>query len=108
MPQIELLFDNGGGILLQTSRPKYTHAYDDGKQAAHDVVAILCGSDTRLWDGNEPEYYSPGLAAQAINGAHHYNLADIRNAMELGAPMGAGYAECDFWDALGAQKAGDR
>lgn len=50
---VELIFDNGGGITLQTD--SFVHSYDDAQQVARDALAILNGDDTSLWEGNEPE-----------------------------------------------------
>lgn len=108
MKKIDVLFDNGGGILLQVSGRKYVHVYDDGKHAARDLVAVLCGSDVSAWEGHERECFEPQIAGLAINGARHYNISEIRHVMESGAPAGAGHAEAEFWDGLGAERAKDR
>lgn len=50
----ELLFDNGGGILLLTDN--YCHAYERPTWAADDAAKLLDGANTEDWDGNEPEY----------------------------------------------------
>ena len=54
MPTLQLLFDNGGGVLLLA--PDYCHAYDRADWAASDVAALLNGADPCDWDGNEPEF----------------------------------------------------
>jgi len=54
MPTFQLLFDNGGGVLLLA--PDYCHAYDRADWAASDVAALLNGADPCDWDGNEPEF----------------------------------------------------
>lgn len=50
---IQILFDNGGGITIQT--PDFCHYYGDPAQAAADARAIFAGDSTEEWDGNEPE-----------------------------------------------------
>lgn len=51
---MELLFDNGGGILLMTK--DYCHFYDEPTWAAQDVATLLAGGSTDLFDDNQPEY----------------------------------------------------
>jgi hypothetical protein len=51
---IEIIFDNGGGITLQkTTEPYYMHNYNDANQVADDIQAIIDGSTPNDWDGNE-------------------------------------------------------
>jgi len=49
----DLIFDNGGGITIQTS--DYAHTYDSPRQAAEDMRAIMDGADPERdgWEGNE-------------------------------------------------------
>jgi len=54
MTKFEMLFDNGGGILLITD--SYCHSYDRAGDAAQDVAELLAGASTDNWDGNQPEY----------------------------------------------------
>ncbi len=61
----KLLFDNGGGILLDA--PNYCHYYDRPDWAAHDVAALITGvthcaitmqfvpTNPANWDNNQPE-----------------------------------------------------
>ncbi len=49
-----LLFDNAGGILLQTK--DYCHHYNDPERAAEDVYHILNSDNPKFWDNNEPEH----------------------------------------------------
>jgi hypothetical protein len=51
----EIIFDNGGGAMLQT--PEYCHHYSDMKHLANDVKALLDGDDPEDWDGDEPENF---------------------------------------------------
>ena len=54
MNKFEMLFDNGGGILLLTD--SYCHSYDRPTWAADDAAKLLDGESTKAWDGNQPEY----------------------------------------------------
>lgn len=48
----DLVFDNGGGITLQTEG--YCHYYTDPAKAADDALELLKGDDPESWDGDEP------------------------------------------------------
>lgn len=50
---IEIIFDNGGGITIQTD--EFVHNYDDAADAARDVRGLIQGANPNDWDGNEPE-----------------------------------------------------
>ena len=54
MNKFEMLFDNGGGILLLTN--SFCHSYERPTWAADDASKLLDGESTRAWDGNQPEY----------------------------------------------------
>lgn len=56
MPNVDMIFDNGGGITLQA--PDYCHHYQDPHQAAQDAAALLFDptANPREWEGNEPEH----------------------------------------------------
>ena len=75
----ELVFDNGGGVTLQT--PRYSHYYDDPAQVADDVRAYLATESTADWDGDD-------LAASCD--AHNQpayridRLSDVRNYIAAG------------------------
>lgn len=47
-----VIFDNGGGVTLQTD-DGFVHSYDDARHAAADVKILLDGGNTSIWDGNE-------------------------------------------------------
>lgn len=51
----DVIFDNGGGITLQTDNNEYVHTYDDAEQAAQDVSLLLAGSNTDDWEGHNPD-----------------------------------------------------
>jgi len=50
---ITLIFDNGGGLTLQTAG--YAHRYDDMAQAASDYNQIDRGQSPLDWDGNDAD-----------------------------------------------------
>jgi hypothetical protein len=56
MRNIEIIFDNGGGITLQkTDTPYYIHYYGNPAQLADDIRAIIAGNGPEEWDGNQYE-----------------------------------------------------
>jgi hypothetical protein len=56
MKNIEIVFDNGGGITLQkTDTPYYIHYYGNPAQLADDIRAIIDGNGPEEWDGNQYE-----------------------------------------------------
>ena len=55
MENFDIIFDNGGGITIQTD--DYCHHYTSPNQAADDINTILTSNHyTEQWDGNEPEH----------------------------------------------------
>jgi len=76
----DLIFDNGGGITIQTS--DYAHTYDSAKQAAEDMHAILDGADPAKdgWAGNEldngvePMSYEPDVER---NGGYRWYMNEV-------------------------------
>lgn len=64
LKKIEILLDNGGGILLQTAQ--YCHSYDWPQYAADDIRCFLASGDTSDWEGNEPEYRRKGTATDDV------------------------------------------
>lgn len=89
----ELVFDNGGGMLLQTEN--YVHFYDnpssmDVVQIADDIRAVLNAPDgTHLvddygWEGNEPEFR---LVEEDYQWCKVYSDQDIREAMAANTPL---------------------
>tara|TARA_R100000426_G_scaffold80792_1_gene58650 strand:+ start:503 stop:799 length:297 start_codon:yes stop_codon:yes gene_type:complete len=86
-----LLFDNAGGILLQTE--DYCHHYNDPEQAAADVHNLIEGHDAALWDNNEPEY-------RTYN--YDYDQDDISEIllMSYDEDRHCGFAEKEFFKLL--------
>lgn len=101
---LDVVFDNGGGITVQARG--FVHSYDDPKQAANDVKAILATDyDPSQWDGDEPTWYQGISADPEIERNGGYNWMDrgaIQEVIELGELEEChGYAMRDFFQALG-------
>jgi hypothetical protein len=102
---LEVIFDNGGGVYLQTA--EYSHHYQDGRQLAEDVRAILSGSDPMDWDGNDNDeridYSDLDYNTQRLY--THYNLYDLQRAMDSKDELKtSGYTETDFLRTLTGRK----
>ena len=114
MISFDLIFDNGGGITLQTS--DYCHNYSNPGQAARDVIGLLaCGGDTVGWDSNEPEFRQAYDGEVELNGGYHW-VTD-NDVFEAVGQMPeedrtnwldsiSGYAERAFFEALFDAKGG--
>src|SRR5438034_277710 len=101
---LEVIFDNGGSVFVQTET--YCHFYQDGKQAAEDVSAILSGDDPNDSE-NEPEnrleYTLLTYDQQRLY--THYNLADLQKAMDSKEPIKTpGFSEAAFLRELTGRK----
>jgi hypothetical protein len=104
----DLIFDNAGGILLQTAGNQYVHHYDDPAQAAEDVKAVLAGEDTAGWDGNEPEcaqdtdddQFLGWLRSNAVLLYDAEDIADIMAMSDLSDIAGWGSNHVGFLRAL--------
>jgi hypothetical protein len=71
MTNFALIFDNGGGITLQTEN--FCHYYSGTEeQTATDVADLLDGSDPQYWDGNYPECRTTYDASLELNGSYHW------------------------------------
>ena len=73
---LEVVFDNGGGITVQCDR--FAHWYNDGgaTQAADDVKALLAGESPDKWDGNDDAVRIDYTGAQISNGSVKVMSAD--------------------------------
>jgi hypothetical protein len=77
----EVIFDNGGGITLQTD--DYCHYYDNIEQAAGDVHALLSGAATKKWDGNNAEERLTHDYNDVSNGGYRwYGKEDVENIVK--------------------------
>jgi len=95
MTKFELLFDNGGGILLMTA--DYCHAYDRAGDAAQDVAELLAGASTDNWEGNQPDYRRDQHAEDDI-----LTMSAARNIYNGEAWGGRGAAWNEFHRELAA------
>lgn len=98
---LEVIFDNGGGIYLQTAA--FSHHYDDGNECAHDTRAILAGTDPMDWDGNnnhERLEYS-ALERESRNLYTHYTQYELQCEIDSKDELKtSGRAETDFLRTL--------
>ncbi|MBY0419377.1 MAG: hypothetical protein K2W88_15105 [Pararheinheimera sp.] len=77
MAKFEIIFDNGGGITLQT--PEYVHYFGGmggAGEAAQCVSLLLDGGSTADWDNNEPECRIVYEADVARNGGYKWSDSD--------------------------------
>ena len=104
MPKnLEVLFDDGGGIIVQCDG--FVHSYDDPAHAAGDVAGLLANDDPSDWDGNEPEFRvaDDQDRRDAIrNGGYEVmDEADLRAAIADTLPLDInGRARLEFLAAL--------
>ena len=86
MTNFDLIFDNGGGITLQTtdSNPanNYTHYYDDAEHAAQDISDLMDGADPAGWDNNDTDCRKEYDHNTARNGGYHWvDNGDVMQAV---------------------------
>ena len=77
MINFDLIFDNGGGITLQTA--SYAHYFGGmggASDAAQCVSDLLAGAGTEHWEGNEPESRVRYDADIARNGGYKWSDQD--------------------------------
>jgi len=100
--QMQVIFDNGGGVTLQTA--EFAHHYMDGKQTADDVRALLDGGTTRGWEGDEPEARLEVSQEEIRNGGYRvYGAEEIRQVLAA-AEIDCSWANVgDFFGALGVK-----
>lgn len=108
MTNFDLIFDNGGGITLQTA--DYCHHFvGDEKDVAQHISNILSGEDPSYWDGNEPDCRVDYDYDTERNGGYHWvSDNDVLDAVgqmpvedrEKFLGRISGYAEREFFEAL--------
>lgn len=87
----DVIFDNGGGITLQTS-DGFTHHYDDPAQVAADVRNLLKGQETDSWEGNEHDAKLEYDEDTESNGGYRWLTgSEIRYIISAGCYPSAGY-----------------
>lgn len=91
---IEVLFDDGGGITVQTD--DFAHSYDDAKQAATDVKLLLDGDATSDWDGNDDSCrINWGHEDLGNGGLKVYDTADLKREIASKDPISVGWHNMD-------------
>lgn len=78
--EIRIAFDDAGGAVLASKT--YAHVYSYGKQLATDVRALLDGSDTDDWDGNDEEVCA-AFPAEAERYERVYRMSEIASLAEV-------------------------
>lgn len=83
---MEVIFDNGGGITLQTD--KYAHSYEASTyeemadQAAQDVLILMRDGGTGQWYGDNPDDRIADNDKGRRNGAYQVrDVADIKSIL---------------------------
>ena len=107
-------FDNGGGCTLVCGN--FAHSYDNGKQVAADVLAIICGADpSKDWDENDVELrkamrtenmdlYDKVLSFEAIRDtlADPSNIEVEDDDVSIDGKHISGYTLSLFWRTISA------
>ncbi|BEH13260.1 hypothetical protein [Marinobacter shengliensis] len=77
-----LIFDNGGGVTLQTDT--FAHHFEGRAQdAAACAVELMSGCDPSDWDGNEPEArITYGIECERNGGYHWVSDWDVLAVLE--------------------------
>lgn len=98
-----VIFDNGGGITLQTD-DGFAHYYNDADQAATDVSELLNSADTSGWDGNEIEEIGTAeydYDTERNGGYRWFDRNDVASAIKAGKLDTSWRNVRDFFSALG-------
>lgn len=80
---VEILFDTGGGAVLQKKDGSYVHYYDDPKQLADDISSILSGMSTDDWCGNQPEHFISDDDFHSSGGLQNWSVWDLDEMDDL-------------------------
>lgn len=106
--KFDVIFDNGGGISLQTNR--YYHYYQDPAQAADDVKLLLsgeCVNPAGEWEGNAPDERQEYDYEQERNGGCEWQSKKVirENIKKYKADKTlleeiSGFSETEFYEAL--------
>lgn len=72
MANFDLVFDNGGGITLQT--PDYCHQFHGNEKQAAECVSDLLesGAMPEYWEGDEPEHRVEYSSEDERNGRYRW------------------------------------
>jgi len=96
-----VIFDNGGGITIQTD-DGFCHHYDYPAQAAQDVQILLDGGSTAGWDGNDGERMDYDGDVERNGGYLWHDEQHVRKVLAAGTydtPWGRNAQ--NFYEALG-------
>lgn len=93
---MQVFFDNGGGVTVQTSN--FAHYYLSAKSAAADVKRLLAGESTEDWEGNEPENRIENI--DHVHNTHYkvYNTHDIQEILIAGKIISSWHNVREFFD----------
>lgn len=94
LSNVEILFDNGGSVTLQTET--YAHLYDDAAVAANDYRVLVNGGDTAEWDGNDSD-----AQVTDYRGYRFYDHPEIQAILAAGEHETSWGNEATFFRALG-------
>lgn len=94
LSSVEILFDNGGGVTLQTA--SYAHLYDEATDAARDYMVLVSGGNTADWEGNDPY-----AEITQYSGYQFYDHEGIQAIIKAGEHQSSVRSERDFFRALG-------
>ena len=108
----DVIFDDGGGITLQWAcgEDRYCHVYDDGGQAADDIMAIIDGVSpiNDGWDNNQLdcwlEWGDDARALQNSGSIKWYRGDRIQSIIaDKTAVPGWGGNVCELFTAMGCE-----
>ena len=101
---MDIIFDNGGGVTLQTQ--DYVHYYDDIIQAARDFKTFLEDGNTDGWEGHEEDMriYSESVEE---GGYRLYEDHQAKEQIEIGEIESSWHNETRFFVALGCKDLND-
>lgn len=81
--KIEIIFDNGGGVTLQTA-DGFVHHYSDARQAAQDAMTYVDTGSSKGWEGNEPEHRVEVTDEQIRSGGYRvFDQDDVRDYLHV-------------------------
>jgi hypothetical protein len=102
MTDFNVIFDNGGGITIQTEN--WNHNYSDAAQAGTDAKDLLAGTDPSDWEGNDPYAAKMTCTYEDVRngGAREMDDTEIAAIAAAGVLTDCwGYAMRDFFMAIG-------
>ena len=103
MQEFHVIFDNGGGISVQTDEEYYFFG-DNHYSAAQSVATLLNGETTDHWEGNEPEHRIAYDAEQVRNGGYQWwDAEDLRETLRGGTTDSGWRNVRSFLDFLAEQ-----